>query len=98
MENIEPVNEEMQPEVQTLNFFTEGNTYAGGITKDRKKNLLMRYLVRPDRENDKLEVFMWTEDVCFECSGEKKTESFALTDEGIDEVKVWLKERYDELG
>lgn len=97
MENIEPLNEEIQPEVQTLTFFTEGNTYAGGITKDKKKNLLMRYLVRPDKENDRLEAFMWTEDVCFECSGEKKTESFALTDEGIDEVKVWLKERYDEL-
>lgn len=83
--------------MQILTFFTEGNTFTGGRTKNFKTKLLMRYLVRPDKENDRLQAFTWYEDVCFECSGEKKSADFPMTDEGIDEIQLWLQERYAEL-
>lgn len=85
-------NEEM--DMQKLTFFTEGNTFTGSRTKDHARKTMLRYLAKPDEGNENLLVWCWTEDVCFEAAGEKQESSFPLTDEGIEEAKVWLYQRY----
>lgn len=85
-------------DLQKLTFFTEGNTFTGSRTKDWDTRAMLRYLVRPDRENDKLLAYSWTEDVCFECAGEKQEGEFPLSDEGLDQIQAWLQEQYNSLG
>lgn len=94
---FENEQDDSRMDMQTLTFFTEGNTFTGCRTKNPRTKLMMRYLVKPDKENDRLLAYSWNTDVCFECSGEKAEAAFPLSDEGIDEVQLWLQERYAEL-
>lgn len=94
---LEKEQERLKMDMQTLTFFTEGNSFTGARTKNPRTGLMMRYLVKPDKENDRLLAYMWTTDVCFECSGEKKEGAFSLSDDGVDEVQLWLQERFAEL-
>lgn len=82
-------------EIQKLTFFTEGNTFTGSRTKDPATGAMLRYLVRPNAEEARLEAFTWREDLCFERAGEKQEAQFPLSDEGLLQAQVWLKEQYD---
>lgn len=84
-------------DLQKLNFFTEGNTFTGSRTKDWRKGILLRYLVRPDLENGKLEAFAWTEDVCFERAAKKNEASASLTERGLEQIREWLLDEYQKL-
>lgn len=88
-------NESM--DLQKLTFFTEGNTFTGSRTKDWNTRAMLRYLVRPDQENDKLLAYSWTEDVCFELADKKQEGEFPLSDEGLYQIQAWLHEQYDNL-
>ncbi len=89
--------ENEQMDMQKLTYFTEGNVFTGSKTKDWAARTMLRYLVRPDFENEKLLAYSWTDDVCFECAGGKKEAGFPLNDEGIEQIQIWLRERYEEL-
>lgn len=39
-------------DMQKLSFFTEGNVFTGSRTKDWSARTMLRYLVRPDKENE----------------------------------------------
>lgn len=97
MEEIFKKTDSSHLDMQTLTFFTEGNSFAGEKTKNPKTQLMMRYWVRPNKETQQLEAFVWTTDVCFACSCEKKEGKFPMTDEGVEEVCAWLHEKFDEL-
>ncbi len=84
-------------DLQKLSFFTEGNTFTGSRTKDWDKRTMLRYLVRPDLENRKLQAYSWTEDVCFELAHEKQEGLFPLSDAGLDEIQEWLRQQYEKL-
>ena len=84
-------------ELQKLPFFTEGNTYTGSKTKDRNAGILLRYLVRPNKEEGKLNAFAWTTDCAFELAQEKQAKEAPLTEAGLEEIQVWLSELYQAL-
>ncbi len=84
-------------DLQKLTFFTEGNTFTGSKTKDWDTGLLMRYLIRPDKENDTLQAFIWTADVCFEKAKSTHNDEFPLSDEGLDQIQKWLQQEFDSL-
>lgn len=88
---------ENELDMQKLNYFTEGNTFTGGQTKDPVKKTLLRYRVQPDLENEKLYASCWAEDVCFERAGEKQDAEFPLGEEGLSQLKAWLGERFAEV-
>lgn len=89
--------EEGRLDLQKLSFFTEGNTFTGGKTKDWEKKIVLRYLVRPDLEERKLLAYSWTEDLCFDRAREKQEAEFPLTEQGIEQIQAWLQERYHEI-
>lgn len=78
-------------DLQKLTFFTEGNTFTGEFTKER--TCLLRYLVKPDLENKKLDAYSWRQDLCFEKAEEKEQEVFPLSEEGLREILGWLQEK-----
>lgn len=82
-------------ETQNLTYFTEGNTFTGSYSQDGR---ILRYLVRPDRENGQLLVWAWTEDLCFERAGDKIQKEFLLTEEGLGQFSVWLHTLWEEGG
>ncbi len=89
--------EDERLDMQKLSYFTEGNTFTGSRTKDWDKGVLLRYLVRPDREEEKLTAYSWTEDVCFERAQERREEQFPLNEEGLESIQAWLQEQYRAL-
>lgn len=85
-------------EVQILIFFTEGNTYYGecaGENDDAGK--FMRYRVAPLKEDGQLLASTWREDRCYECAGEKTEARVPMTEEGLEQIKSWLWERWQEI-
>lgn len=81
-------------DLQQLSFFTEGNTFTGGRTKDTASDALLRYLVRPDKENGALVAYVWHTDFCFECAQEKIERTFPMNEKGLEEIQEWLQEQY----
>lgn len=81
-------------DLQKLTFFTEGNTFTGSRTKDPATGALLRYLVYPDLENQKLIAYAWTTDVCFERAQERSEAAFFLSEQGLSETQTWLQEQY----
>lgn len=88
-------NEKM--DIQKLAYFTEGNTFTGSRTKDWAQKRLLRYLIRPNREEGKLLCWAWTEDLCFEKAREKQAGEFPLTEEGLSQAELWLRGLYETL-
>lgn len=84
-------------DLQKLAYFTEGNSFTGSKTKDRETGPLLRYLVRPEREEPGLRVFCWTEDLCFEKAEEKREKLFSLDEEGLGQALAWLTAQYEAL-
>ena len=84
-------------DLQKLTFFTEGNTFTGSKTKDRSAGRLLRYLVRPDKKEEKLAAFAWTTDCAFELAQGKEEKQAPLTEAGLQEIQAWLSELYQAL-
>lgn len=89
--------EREEMDLQKLSYFTEGNTFTGSRTKEGEKKALLRYLVKPDRENSRLLAWSWTEDLCFEKAQERREADFPLDEEGLDQVRDWLWEQFQGL-
>ncbi len=81
-------------DLQKITFFTEGNTFTGGCTKNPVTGTVLRYLVRPDKENGSLTAYAWQSDLCFERAESKTEKSFPMTEEGLEEIQNWLQEQY----
>ncbi len=86
-----------QMDLQKLTFFTEGNTFTGSKTKDAEAGKLLRYLARPNFETGKLDVFAWTEDLCFEKSSQRQESGFSLDESGLEAARSWLGELFQAL-
>lgn len=71
-----------------LDYFSNGNSYTGSAEH-------LRYLVSP--KNDQLEVSVWCEDVCLSLAKIRATESFAQTEEGLEQMRNWLTNQYHQL-
>lgn len=84
-------------DLQKLTFFTEGNTFTGSKTKDWEKGVMLRYLVRPNKEAGELEAFTWKEDLCFDRAAENNEAHFPLNEEGLSQVQQWLQGEYAAL-
>ena len=80
-------------DMQKLAYFTEGNRFAGSHTEG---NRIIRYRVDPHRENEKLLVWCWHEDKCFEKAKEKSEGSFPLTQDGLNALILWLQKEFEE--
>ena len=89
--------EKEEMDLQKLTFFTEGNTFTGSKTKDRDTGKLLRYLVRPDKGEEKLAAFAWTTDCAFEQAQEKQEKEAPLTEAGLQEIQDWLADQYRAL-
>lgn len=84
-------------DLQKLTFFTEGNTFTGSRTKDLKAGKLLRYLVRPDREEGKLVAYAWKADVCFDRAQDREEKPFPMNESGLEEIQKWLQEQFEAL-
>lgn len=80
-----------------LNHYQEGNEFTGSKTKSRRKAQLIRYLIRPDRENHKLQAFCWTTDLCYAKAPDKQEHQAPLTEDGLQDIRNWLCEKFREL-
>lgn len=89
--------EDREMDLQKLTFFTEGNTFTGSRSKTEGEKRMLRYLVRPDRENGRLEAFAWTQDVCFEKAEAPEKADFPLDADGLQSVQEWLWDRFQAL-
>ena len=76
-------------DLQKLTFFTEGNTFTG--ERSQETGEVLRYLVKPNREEEKLVAYSWHSDVCFEKAEEKTQQDFPLSEEGLEEIQRWLQ-------
>lgn len=83
--------------LQKLSYFTEGNTFTGSRTKDRENGVILRYLVKPDKENGRLLAYAWNRDVCFEKAPDRQEAAFSLDEEGLEETRSWLEGLYGSL-
>lgn len=91
---------EEQPELQRLNYFEAGNTYTGSKRKFPEQGIaspVLRYLVKPDLENEKLNAFAWSENVCFDRAQEKEESNFPLNKEGLEAVGAWLTDKFKQI-
>lgn len=88
---------ERQLELQKFHYFDEGNTYVGQKTKDPGQGTLLRYLIKPDKENALLLAYSWTEDLCFERAHEKQERQYPLSEEGLEQAVEWLESQYSAL-
>lgn len=88
-------------DMQKLNYFiTDGhsfNEFTGSKTKNRSRGVLLRYLVKPVPEAQKLCAFCWTEDVCFAKASDKQEMEASMNEQGLEEIRGWLAEQYDLL-
>lgn len=89
--------ERLRLDLQKLAYFTEGNLFTGSRKKEVETGKILRYLVRPNPEEQMLEAFLWGADVCFEKAEEKKEAKFPLTEEGLSQVQDWLYQAYEAL-
>ncbi len=89
---------EFQLDLPGFNYFVEGNVWTGSCTKSRKEPLMLRVRIAPDRENEKLLVWLWkNEDVCFERAKDFTTRELPFLEASLDAIKSWLSEEYREL-
>ena len=88
---------ERQLELQKFHYFDEGNPYVGQKTKDPGQGTLLRYLIKPDKENALLLAYSWTEDLCFERAHEKQERQYPLSEEGLEQAVEWLESQYAAL-
>lgn len=86
-----------QLDMQKLAYFTEGNIFTGSRTKDWKKKIVLRYLVKPDLKEEKLLAYCWNEDLCFERAQNKDEAEFQLSEAGIEGIQSWLQEKHGAL-
>lgn len=84
-------------ELQKYHYFEEGNSYAGQKTKDWERKLLLRYFVEPQKEESLLQVYAWTQDVCFDVAQEKQQREYPLSEEGLVQAVEWLENQYEQL-
>ena len=82
---------ERQLELQKFHYFDEGNTYVGQKTKDPGQGTLLRYLIKPDKENALLLAYSWTE------AHEKQEHQYPLSEEGLEQAVEWLESQYAAL-
>lgn len=82
-------------EMQKIYYFTEGNEYTGSCSADGKQ---LRYRVALDRENERVLAWRWREDLCFERAKEKEEAFAPISDEGLDQIRAWLREGWREMG
>ena len=73
------------------------STYVGQKTKDPGQGTLLRYLIKPDKENALLLAYSWTEDLCFERAHEKQERQYPLSEEGLEQAVEWLESQYAAL-
>lgn len=78
-------------DLQKLQFFTEGNTFTG--ERSQENGAILRYLVKPNREEKELVAYAWHSDVCFEKVEEKVQQSFPMSEDGLEETRRWLQEQ-----
>lgn len=88
-------------DMQKLNYFitdgTVSNLFTGSKTKDSKKGLVLRYLVKADLQEEKLHAFAWKQDVCYEKAVDKQNLSTAMEEAGLEEIHTWLNEIWETL-
>jgi hypothetical protein len=80
-----------------LNHYTEGNDFTGSMTHNRQRKLLIRFRIVPDLESSKLKVYCWRSDVCFEKARDLEEATFPLTEAGLDQVRQWVCQNYQQL-
>ena len=78
-------------DLQKLQFFTEGNTFTG--ERDSEQGAILRYLVKPDREDHQLVAYAWHSDLCFEQAEGKVEQAFPMSEDGLEEIRRWLQEQ-----
>lgn len=89
---------EFHLELPGFNYFEEGNIWTGSCTKSREEALMLRVRVAPDRENEKLLVWLWkNEDVCFERAKKFETRELPFQAVSLEDIKDWLSQEYAAL-
>lgn len=73
--------------VLTPRWFKRAYVYTGSIGE-------FRYRFKRGKRDDPLQVAVYT-NLCYEAAVDVEEREFPLTDEGVEEVKAWLQEKYE---
>ena len=73
----------------TLAHWTYGNNWSGSAGQ-------VRFFVTTSKENLLAEV--WDEDVCYELAQIKGSAEFAVSEEGVEEMRAWFVKQITALG
>ena len=73
--------------VLTPHWFKRAYVYTGSIGE-------FRYRFKRGKGDDPLQVAVYTS-LCYEAAVDVEEREFPLTDEGVEEVKAWLQEKYE---
>ena len=75
-------------DIRHIGFYQNKNPFYGSQGK-------LRYKITP--QDDQLLVWVWFEDVCFECAQPGDPKAFPLSEEGLEQVKTYLGEQLSSL-
>jgi len=64
-----------------ISYFLQGNDFTGSQVDCRYKI---------SKQDDELKVFLWYEDVCFECAENKVEETFEVSNNGLVKAIEWI--------
>ena len=53
--------------------------------------------MEPQKEEGLLQVYAWTQDVCFDVAQEKQQREYPLSEEGLAQAVEWLENQYEQL-
>lgn len=76
----------------TLSHWQHGNCWSGSLGR-------ASYYATPRGEGGPTEIFVeaWTGPICYELSQAERTETFPISEEGLDAMRVWLETNLEEL-
>ena len=93
---MEEAKKEEVPFLPTLHTFAMNNIFTGSVGAFRFRavpNVVMATPKEVDYEASTIHVTYWHGPFCYEKSAMEGEETFALTEEGLEKMLAWLRER-----
>ncbi len=78
-------------DLREIAYYAANNPFYGSQGK-------LRFLLKPNLEENTLLVYTWQEDVCFDLAKGPSCKSFPLTQQGLEEANAYLTACAQALG
>ena len=78
-------------DLREIAYYTANNPFYGSEER-------LRFLLKPNLEENTLLAYTWQEDVCFDLAKDPLCKTFPLTQQGLEEANAYLTALAQELG